>query len=100
MPGINFNPGKQDETQRAEPMTRRLIQVLFDELLSSHNNSCTYPFLLILKFARGGDDGERARRVGVIGAMGSLFAMSERNLARLIVKETGLSFASGVSSYS
>lgn len=30
--------------------------------------------------------------MGVIGAMGWLFAMSERNLARLIVKETGLSF--------
>ncbi len=89
MPGINFNPGKQTTTQRAEPMTRRLIQVLFDDSLSSHNNSCTYPFLLILKSRDGGDDGERARRVGIIGAMGGFFAMSERNLARLIVKETG-----------
>ncbi|STK90971.1 Uncharacterised protein [Escherichia coli] len=41
--------------------------------LSSHNNSCTYPFLLILNPRDGGDDGERARRVGVIGAMGLLF---------------------------
>lgn len=32
MPGINFNPGNRTTTQRAEPMTRRLIQVLFDEL--------------------------------------------------------------------
>lgn len=30
--------------------------------------------------------------MGLIEAMGWLFAMSERNLARLIVKETGLSF--------
>lgn len=32
MPGINFNLANRTTTQRAEPMTRRLIQVLFDEL--------------------------------------------------------------------
>ena len=56
-------------TQRAEPMTRRLIQVLFDELPQ-----------------------QPQQQWGSLGQWARFFAMSERNLARLIVKETGLSF--------
>ena len=48
--------------------------------LSSHNNSCTCPFLLILKSASMVEMMAKGP-VGVIRAMGSFFMMSERNLA-------------------
>ena len=80
-------------TQRAEPMTRRLIQVLFDELpqqpqqqlhlpVSSHPKIRT----MVEMMAKGPVEW------GALGQWAGFFAMSERNLARLIVKETGLSF--------
>ncbi len=80
-------------TQRAEPMTRRLIQVLFDELpqqpqqqlhlpVSSHPKIRT----MVEMMAKGPVEW------GSLGQWAGFFAMSERNLARLIVKETGLSF--------
>ena len=80
-------------TQRAEPMPRRLIQVLFDELpqqpqqqlhlpVSSHPKIRT----MVEMMAKGPVEW------GSLGQWAGFFAMSERNLARLIVKETGLSF--------
>ncbi|MUN19533.1 AraC family transcriptional regulator [Escherichia coli] len=80
-------------TQRAEPMTRRLIQVLFDELpqqpqqqlhlpVSSHPKIRTMVEMMAKEPVEWGS----------LGQWAGFFAMSERNLARLIVKETGLSF--------
>lgn len=61
--------------------------------LSSHNNSCTCPFLLILKSAPMVEMMAKGPvEWGALGQWAGFFAMSERNLARLIVKETGLSF--------
>mgnify|MGYP004559720843 FL=1 len=80
-------------TQRAEPMTRRLIQVLFDELPQQPQQQLHLPVsshpkirAMVEMMAKGPVEW------GSLGQWAGFFAMSERNLARLIVKETGLSF--------
>ncbi len=70
-------------------MTRRLIQVLFDELPQQPQQQLHLPVSSHPKNPHdGGDDGEEPVEWGSLGQW-LAFAMSERNLARLIVKETG-----------
>ena len=82
-----------ETTQRAEPMTRRLIQVLFDELPQQpqqqlHLPGSSHPKIRTMVEMMAKEPVEW----GSLRQWAGFFAMSERNLARLIVKETGLSF--------
>lgn len=76
-----------------EPATQRLIQVLFDELPVQPQMQLQLPVSAHPKIRQMVESMEQmpaARQTLVQWAQ--VFAMSERNLARLVVKETGLSF--------
>ncbi len=61
--------------------------------LSSHNNSCTCRFTYHPKIRTMVEMmAKEPVEWGSLGQWAGFFAMSERDLARLIVKETGLSF--------
>ncbi|WP_109553332.1 AraC family transcriptional regulator [Escherichia coli] len=84
---------KRTAAQRAEPMTRRLIQVLFDELPQQPQQQLQLPVSSHPKIRVMVDTmAKEPVEWGTLGQWANFFAMSERNLARLIVKETGLSF--------
>ena len=72
----------------------RLVQVLFDELQQQPQETPAAPGLRASKTSSDGDtmavDPARWQTL----AQGGEFAMSERNLARLVVRETGLSCSS------
>ncbi len=72
--------------------TQRLIQVLFDELPQQPQDNCNYRYQGIRKSAKWLRQWREPARWNTLGQWASVFAMSERNLARLVVKETGLSF--------
>ncbi|MGY5957420.1 helix-turn-helix transcriptional regulator [Kosakonia sp. BK9b] len=79
--------------QRRQPATQRLVQVLFDELPGQPQMQLQLPVPAHGKIRQMVDSMERdpaARQT--LAQWAHTFAMSERNLARLVVKETGLSF--------
>lgn len=83
----------RSDSQRAEPPTRRLTQVLFDELPQQPQEQLQLPVSAHPKIRRMVDTMAREpARWQTLGQWADAFAMSERNLARLVVKETGLSF--------
>lgn len=76
-----------------QPAVQRLIQVLFDELPKQPVKQLDVPIsenAKIRVMADGMIRNLQGRRP--LSAWADTFAMSERNLARLIVKETGLNF--------
>lgn len=79
--------------QRREPATQRLVQVLFDELPLQPQMHLQLPVSAHAKIRQMVDSMENnpAERQ-TLAQWAQIFAMSERNLARLVVKETGLSF--------
>ncbi|HFZ8995966.1 TPA: helix-turn-helix transcriptional regulator [Citrobacter freundii] len=81
------------ESQRREPVTQRLIQVLFDELPQQPQEQLQLPVSGHPKIRQMVDTMAREPAGWqTLSQWASVFAMSERNLARLVVKETGLSF--------
>ena len=78
---------------RREPQTQRLIQVLFDELPHQPQMQLQLPVSMHAKIRQMVETMEQvpAERQ-TLAQWAQRFAMSERNLARLVVKETGLSF--------
>ena len=84
---------RRSDAQRAEPQTQRLTQVLFDELPQQPQEQMQLPVSAHPKIRRMVDTMAREpAQWQTLGQWASVFAMSERNLARLAVKETGLSF--------
>lgn len=83
---------RHDSPQR-DPATLRLIQVLFDELPQQPQEQLQLPVSAHPKIRMMVEKME-VEPAGwqTLGQWASYFAMSERNLARLVVKETGLSF--------
>lgn len=78
-------------SQTAE--TGRLVQVLFDELPQQPQQHLQLPVSSHPKIREMTETMAQAPdRWQTLGQWASHFAMSERNLARLVVKETGLSF--------
>ncbi|AST69054.1 AraC family transcriptional regulator [Kosakonia cowanii] len=78
---------------RREPQTQRLIQVLFDELPHQPQMQLQLPVSMHAKIRQMVETMEQApAERQTLGQWAQRFAMSERNLARLVVKETGLSF--------
>ncbi|WP_342320996.1 helix-turn-helix transcriptional regulator [Kosakonia sp. BYX6] len=79
--------------QRRQPATQRLVQVLFDELPDQPQMQLQLPVSAHPKIRQMVDSMETcpAQRQ-TLAQWAQVFAMSERNLARLVVKETGLSF--------
>ncbi|SCC50393.1 AraC-type DNA-binding protein [Kosakonia oryziphila] len=79
--------------QRRQPATQRLIQVLFDELPDQPQMQLQLPVSAHPKIRQMVDHMEAslAERQTLV-QWAQVFAMSERNLARLVVRETGLSF--------
>ncbi|MEF3110486.1 helix-turn-helix transcriptional regulator [Raoultella sp. WB_B2P2-3] len=80
-------------TESDNPTTRRLVQVLFDELPQQPEEHLQLPVSAHPKIR------QMAELMAVypaqwqtLGQWAAEFAMSERNLARLVVRETGLSF--------
>lgn len=83
----------RDWRQKAAPQTQRLIRVLFDELTHQPIEHFRLPVSehpKIRQMIRFMADNPAVRRT--LGQWASLLAMSERNLARLIVRETGLNY--------
>ncbi len=73
--------------------TQRLIQVLFDELPQQPQEQLQLPVSGHPKIRQMVETmAQEPARWNTLGQWASVFAMSERNLARLVVKETGLSF--------
>lgn len=77
----------------AAPATARLVQVLFDELPRQPQEHLQLPVSnhpkirqMVTMMA------EDPARWQTLSQWAAVFAMSERNLARLVVRETGLSF--------
>lgn len=83
------NPHDEDDT----PARRRLVQVLFDELPHQPVEQLRLPMShhpkIRLIAERLAKDPQEKR---TLAQWASQLAMSERNLARLVVKETGLNF--------
>lgn len=83
------HPHDEDDT----PAQKRLVQVLFDELPHQPVEQLRLPMSphpKIRQMAEQLAQAPQARRT--LAQWASLLAMSERNLARLVVKETGLNF--------
>lgn len=79
--------------ERQQPATQRLVQVLFDELPRQPQMQLQLPVSGHSKIRQMVDTMERApAQWQTLAQWAQEFAMSERNLARLVVKETGLSF--------
>ncbi|WLI77097.1 helix-turn-helix transcriptional regulator [Kosakonia sp. H02] len=79
--------------QRRQPETQRLVQVLFDELPDQPQMQLQLPVSAHPKIRQMVDSMEsRPAERQTLAQWAQVFAMSERNLARLVVKETGLSF--------
>ncbi|HEY1846189.1 MAG TPA: helix-turn-helix transcriptional regulator [Buttiauxella sp.] len=84
---------RQPHDENETPARQRLIQVLFDELPHQpveqlHMPMSRHPKIQLI--ADGLAKNPQARKT--LAQWASMLAMSERNLARLIVKETGLNF--------
>lgn len=78
---------------RHEGATQRLVQVLFDELPGQPQMQLQLPVSPHPKIRQMIESMENAPADRqTLGRWAQTFAMSERNLARLVVKETGLSF--------
>lgn len=83
----------KSDAQRLEPATQRLTQVLFDELPQQPQEQMQLPVSDHPKIRRMvATMAKEPAQWQTLGQWASVFAMSERNLARLVVKETGLSF--------
>lgn len=80
--------------------TQRLIQVLFDELPQQPQEQLQLPVSGRRKSAKWiwGTMAQEPARWNTLGQWASVFAMSERNLTRLVVKETGPRLSSLASS--
>lgn len=79
--------------ERQEPATQRLVQVLFDELPRQPQMQLQLPVSAHPKIRQMVDSMEHfPEQRQTLTEWAQTFAMSERNLARLVVKETGLSF--------
>ncbi|VYU61446.1 helix-turn-helix transcriptional regulator [Metakosakonia massiliensis] len=79
--------------ERQQPATLRLVQVLFDELPRQPQMQLQLPVSSHAKIRLMVETMEQApAEWQTLGQWAQRFAMSERNLARLVVKETGLSF--------
>lgn len=79
--------------QRRQPATQRLVQVLFDELPEQPQMQLQLPVSShpkIYQMVESMEADPAGRQT--LTQWAQTFAMSERNLARLVVKETGLSF--------
>ncbi|EPL8002788.1 AraC family transcriptional regulator [Klebsiella aerogenes] len=75
------------------PPTQRLVQVLFDELPQQPQEHLQLPVSGHPKIRRMADTMARdPAHWQTLSQWAGAFAMSERNLARLVVRETGLSF--------
>ena len=84
---------QRDENARLMPETQRLIQVLFDELPQQPEQQLqlpvsTHPKIRLMVEMMEAEPAQWQ----TLSQWASRFAMSERNLARLLVKETGLNF--------
>lgn len=80
-------------SERRTPASRRLTQVLFDELPDQPQMHLQLPVSAhpkIRQMVESMENSPQARQT--LGQWAQVFAMSERNLARLVVRETGLSF--------
>ncbi|TCW16342.1 AraC-like DNA-binding protein [Raoultella sp. BIGb0138] len=76
-----------------QPATQRLVQVLFDELPQQPQEHLQLPVSGHPKIRQMADVmAIDPARWQTLGQWAAEFAMSERNLARLVVRETGLSF--------
>ncbi len=79
--------------QRRQPATQRLVQVLFDELPDQPQMQLQLPVSAHPKIRQMVDHMEASpAERQTLAQWAQVFAMSERNLARLVVRETGLSF--------
>lgn len=84
---------QRDEAQRQQPETQRLIQVLFDELPQQPEQQLQLPVSAHPKIRLMVETMEaEPAQWQTLAQWAQHFAMSERNLARLVVKETGLNF--------
>lgn len=84
---------RRTDSERAQMPTQRLIQVLFDELPQQPQEQLQLPVSGHPKIRQMVETmAQEPARWNTLGQWASVFAMSERNLARLVVKETGLSF--------
>ncbi|SFQ97937.1 MULTISPECIES: AraC family transcriptional regulator [unclassified Enterobacter] len=78
---------------KRDPARQRLVQVLFDELPQQPQTHLHLPVSAHPKIRQMVDTmASQPAQWQTLNQWASLFAMSERNLARLVVKETGLSF--------
>lgn len=83
----------RDEAARQTAETQRLIQVLFDELPQQPEQQLQLPVSAHPKIRLMVEMMEaEPAQWQTLSQWASRFAMSERNLARLVVKETGLNF--------
>lgn len=79
--------------ERQQPATQRLVQVLFDELPRQPQMQLQLPVSAHSKIRQMVETMEQTpSQWQTLAQWAQAFAMSERNLARLVVKETGLSF--------
>lgn len=84
---------ERNEAARQTPESQRLIQVLFDELPQQPEQQLQLPVSAHPKIRLMVETMEaEPARWQTLAQWASRFAMSERNLARLVVKETGLNF--------
>lgn len=83
----------RDEASRQTPETQRLVQVLFDELPQQPEQQLQLPVSAHPKIRQMVEQMEREpANWQTLAQWAGRFAMSERNLARLVVNETGLNF--------
>lgn len=83
----------RDEASRQTPETERLVKVLFDELPQQPEQQLQLPVSAHPKIRQMVEMMEREpAHWQTLTQWAGRFAMSERNLARLVVKETGLNF--------
>ncbi|MEX3019381.1 helix-turn-helix transcriptional regulator [Kluyvera sp. STS39-E] len=84
---------QRDEAARQTAETQRLIQVLFDELPQQPEQQLQLPVSAHPKIRLMVEMMEaEPAQWQTLSQWASRFAMSERNLARLVVRETGLNF--------
>jgi AraC-like DNA-binding protein len=84
---------ERNKGQKNNEAMQRLIQVLFDELPQQPQQQLQLPVSAHPKIRQMVDTMAAEPAVWqTLGQWAERFAMSERNLARLVVKETGLSF--------
>lgn len=84
---------RRPEAARQQETSQRLIQVLFDELPQQPQQQLQLPVSAHPKIRQMVEVMEaQPAQWQKLGQWADRFAMSERNLARLVVKETGLSF--------